>query len=158
MKSMTLLFAACTAVVLSAQAQEVLEGDKRLACEATLCLLSGQRPDQCEPSLRRYFGIHYRKPSDTLKARRNFLETCPKSDENQVSAITMGAGNCEPETLNRMLRIANAGSDGSSTVISNHAPQYCFSYYALQGLNANTMPRYVGTPETGGYWASAAEY
>ena len=37
------------------QAQQVLTGDTRFACEAMLCLASGQRPDECTPSLQRYW-------------------------------------------------------------------------------------------------------
>ena len=49
---------------------DVLEGDKRLACEAILCLSSGTRPSECAPSLSRYFGISMKKLSDTFVVPR----------------------------------------------------------------------------------------
>lgn len=57
----------------------LLTGDEKLACEAMLCLVSpGKRPSECEPSIRRYFNIHKRLWSDTVRARKNFLRKCPK--------------------------------------------------------------------------------
>ena len=52
----TILLAAATlatAIPLTAQAEDLLTGDTRLACEATLCLSSGTRPNECNPALRR---------------------------------------------------------------------------------------------------------
>ena len=74
-----LAIAAATAA--SAGAQEVLTGDTRLACEATLCLAASTRPSECAPSLSRYFSIHKRKWSDTVRARASFLSLCPLSDQ-----------------------------------------------------------------------------
>ncbi len=54
-----------------------LAGDAKLACEAILCLSTEQRPGECTPALNRYFGINFKKPSDTARARRNFLDQCP---------------------------------------------------------------------------------
>ena len=69
------------------QAQQVLTGDTRLACEAMLCLLSGQRPDECTPSLQRYFSIRFRRFNDTQRARSNFLNLCPASNAQNVGQI-----------------------------------------------------------------------
>ncbi|MBS0554591.1 MAG: conjugal transfer protein TrbM, partial [Proteobacteria bacterium] len=82
-----------------AQEAEVLAGDTRLACEAILCLSTGQRPSECAPSLNRYFGIIKRKLSDTLKARQNFLEQCPVAHQTPqmsalIRAVSRGAGRC----------------------------------------------------------------
>ena len=52
---------------------ELLTGDTKLACEAILCLSSGTRPSECNPSIQRYFSIHRKRMSDTIKARRDFL-------------------------------------------------------------------------------------
>lgn len=60
-------------------ASDLLTGDKKLACEAILCLASpGKRPQECQKSMRRYFGINERWWSDTVRARHNFLKKCPK--------------------------------------------------------------------------------
>lgn len=58
-------------------ATDVLTGDVRLACEATLCLASGERPDECTPSLKRYFSIKHKRWRKTHKARQDFLKLCP---------------------------------------------------------------------------------
>lgn len=60
---------------------DYLTGDKKLACEALLCLASPTKPSECNPSLARYFGIKLKKPGDTINARRNFLKQCPASSE-----------------------------------------------------------------------------
>ena len=148
-----------SALSFSAHSQQVLEGDQRLACEATMCLLAGQRPDQCEPSIRRYFSISHRRPSDTLNGRMNFLRLCPRSDDSMVQAVAMGAGSCEAENLNTLLLVITMNGDsGGQSYISNVAPDFCGTFYTLQGLTAETMPRYVGTPETAGYWVPGPQY
>jgi hypothetical protein len=97
-------------VVPMAAAEEgnVLTGDKRLACEAILCLSSGQKPSECKPSLERYFGIKKKKASDTIKARVKFLEKCPASSEGdmkqRIKEIANGAGRCDAAFLNQTLR------------------------------------------------------
>jgi hypothetical protein len=60
-------------------AQELLTGDTRLACEAILCLSSVNRPNECTPSLQRYFGINRRSWRDAVRGRLNFLNRCPAS-------------------------------------------------------------------------------
>lgn len=69
----------------------IFTGEKRLACEATLCLLSGHRPSECTSALTRYFSIKIKKNGifhlgRTLKARTRFLELCPKTDKTIASA------------------------------------------------------------------------
>lgn len=61
-----------------ALAQNVLTGDTKLACEATLCLASGTQPSECNESLKKYLSIQHKKAKDTAKARANFLKLCPK--------------------------------------------------------------------------------
>lgn len=40
----------------------------RLACEAVLCLSSGDRPSECAPSIKRYFSIKHKSSAIRLKA------------------------------------------------------------------------------------------
>lgn len=149
----------------TASAQEVLTGDTRLACEAVLCLASGTRPSECTPSLNRYFSITARKFKDTLKKRRNFLNLCPVSNQTPemsslISAQVNGAGRCDAQALNSTL-ISYRGWDSGETYISNRMPDYCAAYtgHAYTDFNSSgTMPRYVGTPEEGGYWVEARDY
>jgi hypothetical protein len=68
----------------SSQAENILTGDSRLACEAILCLSSNTRPNECSPSLSHYFGIRTKKWKDTVKARRKFLNQCPKANQSKA--------------------------------------------------------------------------
>lgn len=65
-------------------AEDMLTGDARLACEAILCLSTGERPSECAPSIQRYFSISLRKFKDTLKARKKFLSLCPKAPQDDI--------------------------------------------------------------------------
>lgn len=147
----------------AAQADDGLfTGDVRLACEAVLCLSSGTRPSECAPSLKRYFSISHKKLSDTLKARRNFLNLCPAASQDEkmrqlVNDISNGAGRCDAASLNVSLMVWNWDSD--VRIVSNAMPSYCTAYnnnaYTdLKGVAA----RYVGTPERGGFWVDPANY
>lgn len=143
---------------------DVLEGDKRLACEAILCLSSGTRPSECAPSLSRYFGINMKKLSDTLEARRDFLSLCPASEDSKemsdlVRAISQGAGRCDAAALNVALQTWRGGNDDGGAIISNKRPGYC-NVYAAHEYTAfdDGLPLYVGTPVDGGYWVEPRDY
>lgn len=146
-----------------AQEADVLAGDTRLACEAILCLSTGQRPSECTPSLDRYFGIKKRKLSDTLEARLNFLEQCPVAHQTPqmsalVRAVSRGAGRCDAASLNTALQ-RWTGGDGGEIQISDRMPDYCAAYTGHAYTDfSQTLPRYVATPESGGYWVEAHAY
>lgn len=53
------------------------KGDTRLACEAILCLSTGNPPSECKSSLRKFYSISAKKMVDTIKKRKNFLNLCP---------------------------------------------------------------------------------
>ena len=73
---------------LSGEAQDVLTGDTRLACEAILCLATASPPNECSSALKRYFSISFRKPGDTARGRANFLKICPRNDRsNQLQSF-----------------------------------------------------------------------
>lgn len=142
-----------------------LSGDTKLACEAILCLSTGQRPSECTPSIQRYFSIRHNKPWETLQARTNFLQLCPASSQqgmpSLISAIANGAGMCDATTINIMSRdyIGGYGDNEGTRVISNKLPQVCATYFNHPWTNLkDTAPRYVGTPTTGGRWVEAADY
>ncbi|WP_299450461.1 TrbM/KikA/MpfK family conjugal transfer protein [uncultured Pigmentiphaga sp.] len=149
----------------TAQADEVLTGTPRLACEALLCLSSSTRPGECGPALSRYFGIHKRKLSDTLDARQAFLNQCPTvaaSGEMRdlARAIARGAGRCDAQSLNRVLMRYMTDSNGNERrVVADRMPNYCSVYSGhLYTDVAGAMPRYVGTPDEEGYWVPADDY
>ncbi|CAB3744876.1 TrbM/KikA/MpfK family conjugal transfer protein [Achromobacter kerstersii] len=143
---------------------DVLEGDKRLACEAILCLSSGTRPSECAPSLSRYFGINMKKLSDTLEARRDFLSLCPASEDSKemsdlVRAISQGAGRCDAAALNVALKTWGGGNDDGGPIISNKRPGYCNAYVSHEYTAFDDgLPLYVGTPADGGYWVEPRDY
>jgi TrbM. len=140
-------------------AQE-LTGDTKLACEAILCLSSSARPDECNPSLKRYYGISKKKWSDTVKARKNFLNLCPTAStdskmQSLVNAMASGAGRCEATSLNLTL----SSGDEYNSLISNRMPDYCSIYYNHEYTDLiDTMPVYVGSPSTGGFWTTKEQY
>ncbi|HAN9603858.1 TPA: conjugal transfer protein TrbM [Escherichia coli] len=155
-----LLVASASIASLPAQAQE-FTGDVRLACEAILCLSTGQRPGECSPSLSRYFGIHKKKLSDTIKARHNFLNLCP-DDQGQMSelksAIANGAGRCDAAALNSQLMYWQYGDE--RRVIRDTMPGYCSTYASNSSVDQtnSVAARYVGTPERGGFWVDYDKY
>lgn len=170
-KSLGLLAAAMLGAAPAAFADDVLAGDTRLACEAVLCLSSGDRPSECAPSIKRYFSIRHKKMGDTLKARRNFLKMCPTSSETAemaglTDAIAEGAGRCDAQELNRMMRYTKLEKvcehktkyslgrkyvveDNCQTVkktyIRSDKPGYCKAYVA-------DKVSYVGDERNGGRW------
>ncbi|MDF7675996.1 TrbM/KikA/MpfK family conjugal transfer protein [Neisseriaceae bacterium ESL0693] len=155
-----------------ADTDDLLTGDVKLACEATLCLSSGERPNECTPSIKRYFSISAKKMSDTIKKRKNFLELCPASNEKGmpelINAIANGAGRCDAAELNRVMRRTKIiqkceksgfwhnGQEQCTSVqisyIKPAKPSYCTAY-EQQGWTYNVdQVRYVGDPDHGGRW------
>ena len=148
-------------VAFPASSQE-FSGDQKYACEAILCLSTGQRPDACMPSIRRYFSIVGKKPSDTIRDRRNFLKACPAASHDAgmvtlVDAIANGAGRCDAAALNASSIVMRGGEDGGYYV-SNRLPSHCEALARHGYTDATTKPvaSYVGDPENGGYWVEAA--
>jgi len=149
---------------------EGFTGDVRLACEAILCLSTGQRPGECSPSLSRYFGITAKTLSKILTKRRNFLNLCPAANvdgnmRSLVNAIVNGAGRCEAAALNASLRVWRnddySHNDGKpQTYIHNNLPPYCSAYGGNDYTDQTTTvtARYVGTPEREGFWVDAVNF
>ena len=143
---------------------DLLTGDKRLACEAIMCLSSGTRPSECASSLSRYFGIHKRKLSKTISARHDFLKLCPAASmtpemSDLVRAMSHGAGRCDVSSLNRDLAHRAGDLLRYRLIIENRLPSYCSSYLSHQYADLDSAkPRYVGTPGLGGYWVEAKDY
>lgn len=142
--------------------ESILTGDTRLACEAILCLSTGTRPDECMPSISRYFSINHKKWSDTLSGRINFLRLCPTANVDSkmnslVDAIANGAGRCNAASLNSSQMVWRGINRGY--YISNQLPNICSNYtnHSYTDLK-NTTPCYVGTPNKNGYWVEAADY
>jgi TrbM len=138
---------------------QVLEGDERMACEAILCLAASTRPAQCMPSIQKYFSISFRWFSDTLRGRANFLNLCPTGNAPGMAALKQalvnGAGRCDAPSLNA----SNwAGDEQGGGMVMNNIPEYCSVLAGNAYVAAGAMPRYVGTPERGGYWVESKDY
>lgn len=163
--SLTILGGAAFIATSHSSAQQILEGDTRLACEAILCLASGTQPSECSPSIQRYFSIRHKKFSDTLKARNGFLNLCPVSQQTPqmsalVNSLAHGAGRCDASTLNTVLR-QSSGGEFERVTISNQMPGYCLVYFKHEYTNfqtADVIPKYVGIPQRGGFWVESANF
>ena len=136
MKNLAKIILFCSLVVSFVLAQDdELTGDKKLACEAILCLSSGEKPHECDKALKRYYSIHYKKPNKTLKARKNFLKLCPKdnSDDevsNYIDNTLANAGECTEDALNKRLqRQSKQKSEGRGKIwyyrVNPNLPQAC---------------------------------
>ena len=165
---------------------DLLTGDTKLACEAILCLSSGTRPSECNPSLQRYFRIHHKKPHKTIQARENFLNLCPTSGEKGIKelnrALANGAGRCDAQELNRVMRrtitvrecktIANKSTmrsfsanskpvqecqDVQKVVVLNAKPSYCSAYHNHEWTRVSDTVKYVGDPKQGGKWVDVGQ-
>ncbi|WP_080657969.1 TrbM/KikA/MpfK family conjugal transfer protein [Kingella kingae] len=157
----------------NAPAGNLLTGDTRLACEAILCLSSGDRPSECKPSLERYFSIKHKKMHRTIDARRNFLNMCPSSKEDNmpqlVNALANGAGRCDATELSRVMRVtykarvcpkkprfSRHDSDScyweTRSYVRNAKPSYCSAYFDHKWTTAGERVRFVGTEKEGGRW------
>lgn len=151
----------------------ILTGDIALACEAILCLSSGTQPSECGASIARYFGISLKNWSDTVSARRNFLNLCPAAQDTSsanmpglINAIANGAGHCDAATLNRnIIYVPKETCEGYGKhrdcnttfipVVNPNEPAYCSAYTT----NVNTYNlglSYVGEPLKGGHWISSS--
>lgn len=87
----------------------VLTGDVKLACEALLCLSTSTRPSECNPSIKRFFSIHHKKPHKTFQARLNFLKLCPKNNSGDIDKATLAKmGINETEQSENMEKLSNA--------------------------------------------------
>lgn len=169
MKKISAVIAAMAFATLTstpAQAQNLLTGDTKLACEAILCLSSPTRPGACMPSLARYFGISHRKIWDTIRGRINFLNLCPVVSNNSqmqslVNALGAGAGRCDAQSLNIYNRVRVSGREWEDPYyyVSNKLPDYCGVYFdhPYAHMLTTIKPKYVGSQKDG-YWVEANQY
>ncbi|QIQ22514.1 TrbM/KikA/MpfK family conjugal transfer protein [Zophobihabitans entericus] len=93
---------------------EILKGDERTACEVIICMSSSKRPSECNEPLAIYFGIKAKKPSDTIKKRRDYLKLCPSSNANSgmdslTEAIARQEMRCDANSLNNIIDQRSGG-------------------------------------------------
>lgn len=171
---------ACASLPSYAQSSDVMTGIDALSCKALLCLSSSLRPGECNEALSHYFDIKkYTKGildlEKTINARFNFLAICPMAVTPEITerrrAIARGAGRCDPEFLNATYgktiyryKSRNWGFGSSyydisaiQTVTMSALPSYCVAYND-HAWTYDLSTKYVGNPQTGGYWVKASDY
>ncbi|MDD5785942.1 MAG: TrbM/KikA/MpfK family conjugal transfer protein [Campylobacter lanienae] len=147
-------------------ANDVLTGDRKTACEVLLCLSSGQRPSECNPPLARFFAIKAKKPWKTLQMRRDFLALCPTDTGNTSQEVIMSdlkdiiasvnPDECKPEYLNTQLQYTDKNQQiiyyvngvmrienkiQKYTRINPSMPQFCYNLINHQYTDYQ-MPKY----------------
>lgn len=164
---MFLIFLLASASVYKAQAETLLTGKKKSACEAILCLSTSKNPAECSPSLQEYFSITADTPWELFEERLNFLKQCPSSNasdqmQSLVVAIAHGAGKCDVPALNKALTTYTYSGFGQidTKITSNKMPDYCSVYFNHEytDFKGENYPVYVGTPAEGGYWVDSQNY
>ena len=78
----------------------LLQGDERLACEATMCLMASpehRHKSYCKKSIAKYMAIRHKKWHKTVEARRDFLKKCPSDDEDKNKRIEQIVNNDYPD-------------------------------------------------------------
>lgn len=160
-----------------------LTGTAKLACEAVLCLSSSVRPGECTPSLTHYFKIDFKKLSDTIKERKNFLNQCPwdggsalvpdltrQQMASLIDAISRGAGLCDAEYLNthnvtyeKYGEHVYVGGDAETEyvtkyrkLVNNWKPDYCEIYENHEFTDLTV--KYIGSPKEDGFWVDGKDY
>ncbi|EAI7853119.1 conjugal transfer protein TrbM [Campylobacter coli] len=168
-KKITLALGATLLISNNAFADDVLTGDTRLACEAILCLSSGTRPGECSSSLARYFSIKFKKPWETVNARRAFLNLCPVQNDANIEDLVLNnlvddvlpasdPRQCTPEYLNTQVEQGNnqhfnnlLGNIGYR--IKTTMPNFCYSLINHEYTDYKT-PKY----QCSGEFYSALEW
>jgi len=130
---------------LTPPAMAELSNIQKLACESILCLSSAVRPGECNPALNYFFSIRHRKLSDTLNARRAFLNKCPDSSAAGMQGlinviVDYSRDNCTVESLNNnmilvMIKVPTGSGflkkykTISMWVVDPQIPASCRRYY-----------------------------
>ncbi len=115
-----------------------LTGDTKLACEAILCLSTGNPPSECNPSLRRFYSISAKKMADTIRKRKSFLNLCPvnnASDDLVLKNLTQdilpsaNPEQCKPEYLNQQIQTKTNNLQGIQQAmffrVNPNLPKHC---------------------------------
>jgi hypothetical protein len=147
-----------------------LTNEEKLACESILCLSSGDRPSECNPSLNKFFGI------DDKDDRKKFLKKCPDSDADGMpelidTLVDYNCSACTVEKLNKRyveVRLTTArrrsikdSSYAYTTIraVDPEMPSYCGKYYAaLRGNEYTAYSTYAEYEPVYGDYALGSRY
>lgn len=80
---------------------------------------------------------------------------CPSDDAGMhgfIDALANGAGRCDADELNRVMRRRFHLLKGS--YIRNAKPAYCTAYFEHGWTTVGDKVRYVGTEKNGGRWVN----
>ncbi len=114
-----------------------LSKEQEIACEAVLCLSSGQRPDECDRSIKKYFKIKAKKPWKTLRKRKRFLKKCPSGNyegkDEHLDALAEGGGNCDIPAL-----VAELNTNEPPYTLA--IPAYCQSLASHEYTTGHELP------------------
>lgn len=137
----------------SVASADELTGDKKTACEVILCLSSSTRPSECSAPISKYFSIkiyHHGSfsPSKTIKARKNFLNLCPVSNQDsRMSSLVDAMSNrldenlCRARELNKTVDKYRGQYRTTATL-----PVYCNALFNHEYTNLN-LPKYTCNKE-----------
>ncbi|RAZ61618.1 TrbM/KikA/MpfK family conjugal transfer protein [Campylobacter hyointestinalis] len=160
--NLAIMFMLSSLFALNLNANDVLTGDRKTACEVLLCLSSSTRPGECNPPLARFFSIKFKKPWKTLQARRDFLKLCPTdtgdtaenivmSDYKEILANYEDPNQCTPPYLNRQLQSGRVSYSLNNEYYKNQSyngvrinpnmPSFCYALINHQYTDLK-MPRY----------------
>ncbi|EAI3389560.1 conjugal transfer protein TrbM [Campylobacter jejuni] len=158
-KKITLALSATLLISSNAFADDILTGDTKLACEAILCLSSGTRPSECSSSLARYFSIKFKKPWETINARRAFLNLCPIQNDANIEDLVLNnlvddvlpvsdPRQCTPEYLNTQIETQRIDSvfGNMNYRINPNMPNFCHALINHAYTDYKT-PKYKCTGE-----------
>lgn len=137
---LVLSWVVCLAIFVSAVpawAQQTFEGEKKQACEAVMCLSSGERPEECKPSLKKYFSIKAKKPWKTIKMRKEFLKKCPSGEyegkEEHLDALVQGSEVCEMDNLLASINL-------NEPPYTQPIPEHCLTLASHQYTTEHALP------------------
>lgn len=142
---------------ITVSASEELTGDTKTACEVLLCLSSNTRPSECSAPISKYFSIkiyHHGSfsPGRTISARKNFLQLCPvSSQDNKMASLVdamanqLGENLCKARELNKTVD-KRRGKNGTTYRTTATLPAYCDALFNHEYTNLK-LPKYTCNKE-----------
>lgn len=107
-----------------------LTGNVKYACEAILCLSTGSKPNECAPSIKKFFSIWDKKPWKIPEKRFNFLALCPVGSAS-VNSSSLGASRAE------MVEYMNILAHGATACSANHLNKTNYRWVTLESCSWN---------------------
>jgi hypothetical protein len=143
-----------------------LQSEERYACEAILCLSTGNPPGECKESLAKYYAIRVLShgkfsASKTRNARKNFLQQCPTqvvTDKMLDEGIMLIDGKDDAGLDSTMSNMANVVNQCTISYLNTRKIYYAREYSVLNSSwstwnllgrnNDDEGSRYTDNPAT----------